>query len=74
MGLPWWLRYKRIFLQYKRQRFDPWARKIWRREWQLIPVFLLGELQQKKHHLYFQTSAVDDVIVIKMGNTKRRLS
>ena len=28
----------------KRCRFDPWVRKIpWRRKWQLIPVFFLGE-------------------------------
>jgi len=31
-------------LQCRRGGFDPWVRKIpWRREWQLIPVFLPGE-------------------------------
>ena len=30
--------------RFKRHRFDPWVRKIpWRREWQLIPVFLPGK-------------------------------
>ena len=30
-------------LLYRRPRFDPWVGKIpWRREWQPIPVFLLG--------------------------------
>ena len=32
-GLPWWLRWKRICLQYGRSRFDSWVGKIpWRRE------------------------------------------
>ena len=31
----------------QRCRFDPWARKIlWRRAWQLTPVFLSGESQR----------------------------
>ena len=31
-------------LQWRRPRFDPWARKIpWRRDWQPTPVFLPGE-------------------------------
>ena len=35
---------KRIHLQCRRCRFDPWVRKIpWRRAWQLTPVFLPGE-------------------------------
>ena len=43
-GLPWWLRWLRILLQCRRPRFDPWVGKIlWRREWQLTPVFLPGE-------------------------------
>ena len=30
--------------RHKRTRFDPWVRKIpCRREWQPIPVFLLGD-------------------------------
>ena len=42
LWLPWWLR--RICLQYRRPRFNPWVRKIpWRREWQPTPVFLPGE-------------------------------
>ena len=27
-GLPWWFRQKRICLQCRRPRFDPWVRKI----------------------------------------------
>ena len=34
----------RQFRRHKRRGFDPWVRKIlWRREWQLTPVFLPGE-------------------------------
>ena len=34
----------RIRLQYRRQGFYPWARKIpWRREWLPSPVFLSGK-------------------------------
>ena len=30
--------------RHQRPGFDPWVRKIpWRRKWQPIPVFLLGE-------------------------------
>ena len=32
----------RVYLQYRKLRFNPWVRKIpWRREWQPTPVFLL---------------------------------
>ena len=32
-------------LQCRRLRFDPWVGKIlWRKEWQSLPVFLLGKL------------------------------
>jgi len=43
-GLSWWLREKRICLQYRRPGFDPWVGKIsWRREWLPTPVFLPGK-------------------------------
>ena len=43
-GLPWWLRWLRIYLQFRRPGFDPWVRKIpWRREWQPTLVLLPGE-------------------------------
>ena len=43
-GRPWWLRWRRILLQYRRPEFDPWVGKIpWRRKWLLTPVFLPGE-------------------------------
>ena len=35
---------KKIRMQCRRPRFNPWVGKIpWRRKWQPIPVFLLGE-------------------------------
>ena len=43
-GLPWWLRWERIWLQCGRPGFDPWIGKIpWRTAWQPTPVFLPGE-------------------------------
>ena len=43
-GLPWWLKWYRIFLQCGRPRFNPWVRKIpWRRKWHPTPVFLSKE-------------------------------
>ena len=42
--VPWWLRQKRICLQCRRHRFDPWVEKCpWRRKRQPTPVFLPGE-------------------------------
>ena len=34
------LRQERICLQMQEDGFDPWVRKIWRRDWLLTPVFL----------------------------------
>ena len=43
-GLPWWLRWLRICLQWGRPRFDPWVGRVpWRRAWQPIPIFWPGE-------------------------------
>ena len=43
-GLPWWLSWKRICLQYGRPRFHSWVRKIlWRRERPPTPLFWSGE-------------------------------
>ena len=43
-GLPWWLRWLRICLRFRRPGFDPWVRKIpWRRQRQPAPVFWPGE-------------------------------
>ena len=43
MELPWWLRWKRIYLECRRPGFDPWAGRIpWRRERLPTPVFLPG--------------------------------
>ena len=44
LGLPWWLRWLRICLQYKRPGFNPCIGKIpWRMEWQPTPVFMPGK-------------------------------
>ena len=43
-GIPWWLRWQRVCLQYERPELDPWVRKTaWRRKWQPTPVFLPGK-------------------------------
>ena len=43
LGLPWWLRQWRAYLQCGRSGFDPWVGKIpWRRTWQPTAV-LPGE-------------------------------
>ena len=48
-GLPWWLTSKRIHLQCRRRRFDPWVGKIPRgRKWQTDPVLLPWKLHDKR--------------------------
>ena len=48
-GPTWWLKQWRIFLQCRRQGFDPWVRKItWRRQWLPTPVFLPREFHGQK--------------------------
>ena len=48
-GLPWWLRWSRICLQFKRPRFDPWFGKIpWRKKWQPTLVFLPREFHGQR--------------------------
>ena len=48
-GLPKWLSGKRIHLQCRRHRFDPWVGNIpWRMKWQLTPVCLPEKLQAQK--------------------------
>ena len=40
IGLPRWLRWKRICLQCRRPGFDPWVRNIpWRKEWLSTPEY-----------------------------------
>ena len=44
LGFPRWLSGKESACQYRRHRFNSWARKIhWRRKWQPTPAFLPGE-------------------------------
>ena len=39
--LPWWFSGKRLQLQCRRPKFDPWVGKTrWRSKWQPTPVFL----------------------------------
>ena len=48
-GLPLWLSWQRIHLQYGRPGFDLWVGKVpWRREWLPTPVFWPGDF----HGLY----------------------
>ena len=40
---------KKIYLQCRRPRFNPWVRKVsWRRKWLPTPVFLPGEFHGEK--------------------------
>ena len=49
LGLPWWLREKKICLRCRRAGFDPWVTKIpWRRKWQPTPVFSPVELHGQR--------------------------
>ena len=49
LGLPWWLSWYRIRVQFGRPGFNPWVRKIpWRRARVPTPVFWPGEF----HGLY----------------------
>ena len=60
-GLPLWLSWYRILLQYERPGFDPWAGKIpWRRERLPTPVFCLENSM--------------DCIVHEVAKSKTRLS
>ena len=41
--LPWWLSSKESACQFRKDKFNPWVRKIpWRKKWQPTPVSLLG--------------------------------
>ena len=49
LGLPWWLKRKRICLQCGKHRFDTQVGKIpWRRKWQPSPVFLPQEFHGQR--------------------------
>ena len=40
---------KKIYLWYRKPRFNPWVGKIsWKRAWQPIPVFLPGEFHGQR--------------------------
>ena len=48
-GLPWWLRWENVCLQWGKPGFNPWVRKIsWRRKWQSTPVLLPGKSHGQK--------------------------
>ena len=50
LGLPWWLSWYIICLQWRRPAFNPWVGKIpWRREWLPTPVFLPGESHGRRN-------------------------
>ena len=47
LGLPWWLSWQRVCLQFGRPGFDPWVGKIpWRRERLPTPEFWPGEFHE----------------------------
>ena len=49
-GLPWWLRWWSVCLQWGRPGFDPWVGKIsWRRKWQPTPVLLPGKFHGRRN-------------------------
>ena len=46
-GLPWWLRWSSVCLEWGRPRFDPWVGKIpWRRKWEPTPVLSPGKFHR----------------------------
>ena len=48
-GLPWWRRWSRICLQWRRSWFSPWVgRVLWRREWLPTVVFLPEEFHGQR--------------------------
>ena len=53
VGLPWWVRWLRTCLVYRRPKFSPWVRKIpWRREWLPTQVILPEEFTNFRETLY----------------------
>ena len=52
MPFPWWLSQERAHLQMQEMQkrgFNPWVRKsLWRRKWQLAPVFLPGKCYSQR--------------------------
>ena len=49
LGLPWWLNSKESAYQCGKHRFSPWVGKIlWRRKWQLTPIFLPGKSHRQR--------------------------
>ena len=65
-GLPWWLGGSESTCQCRRQRFNPWIRKIpWRRKWQPTPGFLPGKFptvhRVAKSQIWLSTSTPLDL-------------
>ena len=64
LGLPWWLRWSRLHLQYGRPGINPWVRKIpWRRAWQCPPVFFPGESPRSEEPGMLQSIGLQGVIL-----------
>ena len=69
-GLPWWLRWWGIFLQYRRPRFNPWVGKVlWRSEGQPTPVFLPGESHGQREPGGLQSMGSQRVVYDWVTNT-----
>ena len=68
LGLPWWLRWKRICLQCRRSEFDSWVGETpRRREWHPTAVVLPGES-------HGQRSLADTVHGVAESRTRLRTS
>ena len=73
LGAQW----KRIHLQCRKRRLDPWARKIsWRRKWQPTLVFLPGESQGQRSlagHSPWGQEESDMTKQLKNNNPERKM-
>ena len=62
LGLPWWLRWLRTHLRWRRPGFDPWIGKIlWRREWLSTSVFLPGKSRGQRSLVGYHGVAESDM-------------
>ena len=53
---------KKIHLQCRRSRFEPWVGKTpWRRDWKPTPVFLLGEFHGQKSLVGYKSMGLQRV-------------
>jgi len=64
---------KRICLQCRKPRFNPWVEKIlWRREWIPIPVFLPGELHRQRSLAGYSSCVAESDTTEQLPHTHRQ--